>query len=40
MCLAKKSNPDYYSYQIILDKRFQEIDEKIEEYIQNLEENK
>ena len=40
VCLAKKSNPDYYSYQIILDKRFQEIDEKIETYIQNLEENK
>ena len=40
VCLAKKSNPDYYSYQIILDKRFQEIDGKIEEYIQNLEENK
>ncbi len=40
VCLAKKWNPDYYSYQVILDKRFQEIDEKIEEYIQNLEENK
>lgn len=40
VCLAKKWNPEYYSYQIILDKRFQEIDEKIETYIQNLEDNK
>lgn len=40
VCLADKWNPQFYTYQIILDKRFQEIDTKIEEYITDLEENK
>jgi len=40
VCLAKKWNPEYYSYQIIVDKKFQEIDTKIEKYISDLEENK
>ena len=40
VCLADKWNPQYYTYQIILDKRFQEIDTQVEEYISNLEKNK
>lgn len=40
ICLAKKGNPEYYSYQIILDKKFQEIDEKIEKFLTDLGENK
>ena len=40
VCLADKWNPQYYTYQIILDKRFQAIDEQVEKYLSDLETNK
>jgi hypothetical protein len=38
MCIA--GDEEQRVYQIILDERFQEIDDKIEEHIKKLEENK
>ena len=38
MCIS--ASPEQRVYQIILDERFQKIDEEIENYIKNLEENK
>lgn len=40
VCLDRKWNPEYYSYQIIIDKRFQEVDTKVEKFLTDLEENK
>jgi hypothetical protein len=38
VCINK--NPEIYTYQIILDAKFKKIDDKIEDYISKLEENK
>jgi len=38
VCVNK--NPEIFTYQIILDAKFKEIDDKIEDYISKLEENK